>query len=129
MHLIIRVVAVDVVAPTDNAQIASDRADAEALEQTGRSRRLERARRRVRQLQRRLATIEAGFDPDELLGELNEIARAQQLAKVDPNVLRVMRAMIGEANASMIAHFQGKPADGAPANLSSKGGTKGADFA
>lgn len=85
------------------------------------------ARRRARQLERRLATIEAGFDPDELLTELNEIARAQQLAKVDPNVLRVMRAMIGEANASMIAHFQnGTKGEGGPSTLSTQGNDKGA---
>ena len=67
------------------------------------------AKRRVLQLTRRLETIRQGFDPDELLAELNEIARAQQLAKVDPNVLRVMRSMIGESNDRMlekIAHFQ-----------------------
>lgn len=88
------------------------------------------ARRRVRQLERRLATIEAGFDPNELLAELKEIARAQQLAKVDPNVLRVMRAMIGEANASMIAHFQqGRtPGEKPPARLQSGGGDQGKDF-
>lgn len=75
----------------------------------------DQAKRRVRQLTRRLEMIEAGFDPDALLGELNDIARAQQLAKVDPNVLRVMRSMIGEVNEKMaasIAHFQaGAPSD------------------
>ena len=88
------------------------------------------ARRRVRQLERRLATIEQGFDPDVLLAELNEIARAQQLAKVDPNVLRVMKALIGEANASMIAHFQNgtQGGEGAPATMSTQGNDKGASI-
>jgi hypothetical protein len=87
-------------------------------------------RRRVNQLKRRLATIEAGFDPDELLAELNEIARAQQLAKVDPNVLRVMRAMIGEANATLIAHFQNgtKIGEGAPGTMTTRGNDKGASL-
>ena len=88
------------------------------------------AKRRTKQLEKRLAVIEAGFDPDELLAELNEIARAQQLAKVDPNVLRVMRAMIGEVNANLIAHFQqGKGVgEASPARYTSAGGTKGADL-
>src|SRR3990167_3902005 len=41
------------------------------------------ARRRVRQLERRLEMIRTPFDPDELLTELNDIARAEQLAKID----------------------------------------------
>ena len=73
------------------------------------------AKRRVNQLTRRLETIQQCFNPDELLAELNEIARAQQLAKVDPAVLRVMRSMIGEANDKLmekVSHFQRSEATG-----------------
>lgn len=87
------------------------------------------AKRRIKQLQRRLDMIEAGFDPDVLLAELNEIARAQQLAKVDPNVLRVMRAMVGEVNERMLSYFaQGKAPEGAPAKFTRGRGSKGEEF-
>lgn len=88
------------------------------------------AKRRVKQLERRLETINVGFNPDELLAELNEIARAQQLAKVDPAVLRVMRSMIGESNEKMIAHFQEgrSTGDGAPARGRKAGSDRGAEF-
>lgn len=90
------------------------------------------AKRRIRQLEKRLETIRAGFNPDELLAELNDIARAQQLAKVDPNVLRVMRSMIGEVNERMtaaIAYFQeSKPREGAPKTLSGSGSERGEEF-
>lgn len=93
----------------------------------------DQARRRVRQLTRRKDTIEAGFDPDELLAELNEIARAQQLAKVDPNILRVIRSMVGEVNAKLaeaVTHFQqGKPREErSPARLSKSGSSQGEEF-
>ena len=69
-------------------------------------------RKRKRQLQRRVDTMLAPFDADALLAELEEIAHAQMLASVDPNVLRVMRAMVGEVNEKMakaVAKFtQGK---------------------
>src|SRR5512146_944226 len=88
------------------------------------------AKKRIKQLQRRLEMIEAGFDPDELLAELNDIARAQQLAKVDPAVLRVMRSMIGEVNEKMLSYFaQGKPVGDAPARGRRGGGDRGAEFA
>ena len=93
------------------------------------------AKRRIRQLERRLETIRQGFNPDELLAELNDIARAQQLAKVDPNVLRVMRSMIGEVNdkmAAQIAHFQsGRTShEGAPTTkFTSSGSEQGEEFA
>lgn len=71
----------------------------------------ERDRQRVRRdaLRTRLNYLKNELDPVKMTEELNEIARAQQLANVDPNVLRVMRAMIGEVNANMaaaIAKFQ-----------------------
>lgn len=52
-------------------------------------------RKRRAQLQKRLDTVRAGFDPDELIAELNQIAQAQQLSRVPPAVLSVMRQMIG----------------------------------
>lgn len=58
----------------------------------------DQARKRRRQLQKRIDTMLAPFDADALLAELEEIAHAQMLASVDPNVLRVMRAMVGEVN-------------------------------
>lgn len=93
----------------------------------------DQAKRRVRQLERRIETIEQGFDPDELASELNEIARAQQMAQVPPAVMRVMRSMIGESNerlASKIEHFQtGKAvAASAPGRLSRDGSDKGDGF-
>jgi hypothetical protein len=84
-------------------------------------------KRRVRQLERRLDTIRQGFDPDELTAELNEIARAQQLAMVPPAVLRVMRSMIGDVNDRMVDHFaQGKSrGESAPGRLSASGSDRG----
>jgi len=88
-------------------------------------------RRRLQQLERRIETLVQPFDPDELLAELNDIARAQQLAKVDPNVLRVMRAMIGEVNervTAQIAHFQqGRVREGGP-KLTGGGSDAGTEF-
>lgn len=95
----------------------------------------QQARRRVRQYERRLETLRNGFNPDELAAELNDIARAQQLAQVPPAVLRVMRSMIGDVNdrvASMATQFsQGKPrGEAAPSGgmLRSGGGDKGTEF-
>jgi len=91
------------------------------------------ARRRIRQLERRHETLLQPFDSEAILAELNDIARAQQLAKVDPNVLRVMRAMIGEVNdklVAQIAHFQElqSAGPGAPRRMSREGSEKGAEF-
>lgn len=60
-------------------------------------------RKRRDQLQKRLDTVRAGFDPEKLIAELNEIARAQRMSRVDPNVLAVMREMVGEMNAQFAA--------------------------
>lgn len=93
----------------------------------------DQAKKRVRQLERRLETIRQGFDPDELASELNDIARAQQLALVPPSVLRVMRSMIGEVNdrmAAQVAHFQQGKARGeaAPGRMSGSGSDRGASI-
>ena len=61
----------------------------------------DQARRRKQQFLQRIAYIQQELDPDAILGELKEIARAQQLASVDPNILRVMKAMLGEVSASL----------------------------
>ena len=87
----------------------------------------DQARKRKRQFEKRLEYLKQPLDSEELITELNEIARAQMLAKVDPNVLRVMRSMIGEVNERMaeaITRFQaGRPrGEGAPAKLSKAGG-------
>ena len=87
----------------------------------------DQARKRRRQFEHRLEYLRQPLNPEELTEELNEIARAQMLAKVDPNVLRVMRSMIGEVNdrmATAIAKFQGgNPRTGAAptATLSARG--------
>lgn len=86
----------------------------------------DQARKRRRQFEQRLEYLSQPLNPEELTEELNEIARAQMLAKVDPNVLRVMRSMIGEVNDRMamaITKFQGgNPRTGAaPASLSARG--------
>ncbi len=72
-------------------------------------------RKRAAQFERRLDYLRQPLDPDALISELNDIARAQQLADVDPNILAVMRSMIGEVNEKMaaaIAHFQQGPGQG-----------------
>lgn len=91
------------------------------------------AKRRVRQLERRLETIRQGFDPDELIAELNDIARAQQMAQIPPAVLRVMRSMIGEVNdrtAGLIEQIQrGKSRSGEPpAKLMGGSSERGQEF-
>lgn len=68
----------------------------------------DQAGRRIGQFQKMRDTMLAPFDADALLEELNEIAQAQRLASVDPNVLRVMREMVGEVNdklAGMVSRF------------------------
>ena len=66
------------------------------------------AHKRKRQYQVRLDTLNQPFDPDALVAELDEISRAQRLANIDPNVLAVMREMVGEVNekfAGMVTRF------------------------
>ena len=63
-------------------------------------------KRRKLAAQKRLATLEAKFDPDALVAELDEISRAQRMANVPANILQVMREMVGEANENMVAYFQ-----------------------
>src|SRR3972149_10549546 len=48
------------------------------------------AKRRQRQLERRLETLRQPFNSPAMLAELNDIARAERLAKIDPNILRVV---------------------------------------
>lgn len=71
-------------------------------------------RKRKAKLQRRLDHVLQPLDAEVLTAELNEIARAQRMARVAPEVLAVMREMQGEMDAkftSMIAKFQstGRP--------------------
>lgn len=53
----------------------------------------------------RKAMLEAKFDPDALVAELDEISRAQRLAAVPSNILQVMREMVGEVNEKMVTYF------------------------
>src|SRR3990172_1408837 len=65
-------------------------------------------RRRKDQFHVRLEMLRAPWDPDALVQELSDIARAQRLVNIDPNVLSVMREMIGEVNErtrELVKHF------------------------
>ena len=57
-------------------------------------------RKRRDQLQARLDRVRTPLDADALMTELNEIARAQKMARLDPAILAEMREMVGAANAS-----------------------------
>ena len=60
-------------------------------------------RRRRDQLQRRLDAVTAPLDPDALIAELNEIARAQRMSKVSAETLAVMKEMLQEQSATFAA--------------------------
>lgn len=62
--------------------------------------------KRKAKAQKRLEMLTADWDPDALVRELDEISRAQRLAAIDPNVLGVMREMVGEVNERMVSYFQ-----------------------
>lgn len=47
----------------------------------------------------RLETLTQDWDPERLVQELEEISQAQRLSKLDPEMLRVMREMVGDAKA------------------------------
>lgn len=69
----------------------------------------DQARRRRGQFQRRLENLQQDLDPEAMASELNEIARAQEMASLDPKMLRVMRQYIGEMGETMkaaLARFQ-----------------------
>ena len=66
-------------------------------------------RKRKAKLQRRLDHVKMPIDADELIKELNSIARAQRMARVSPETMTVMREMIGEQDAKFqaaLAKFQ-----------------------
>lgn len=72
-------------------------------------------RRRREQLRIVLSRVEQPFDPDNLVAELGEIARAQRMAKVSSETLAVMREMLEAQGqtfdnkfAEMVKHFEGK---------------------
>ena len=95
----------------------------------------DQARKRRGAFQRRLDTMRQPLDAEALISELNDIARAQMLASVDPNVMRVMKAMIGEVNdnvASLVSRFQkGKPVtqeEGQPKLSRAGRSTQGSEF-
>lgn len=62
-------------------------------------------KKRRAQLQQRLDYVKAPLDADGLTAELNDIARAQRMAKVSPETLLVMREMLGELEARQSATF------------------------
>ena len=74
---------------------------------------------------KRKATLEAEWDPDKLVADLDEISRAQRLANVDPNIRAVMAEMIGEANEKMLAYFSDAKRD---PHMVRGGGAEGEDF-
>lgn len=66
-------------------------------------------RKRKSQLAKRLETVRRGFDPDQMIAELDQIARAQRMARVDPNVLAVLQEYIGDVDARIapiVEHFR-----------------------
>lgn len=69
----------------------------------------DQARKRERQFEARLAYLRQPLDPEALISELNDIARAQQLASIDPALLSVMRAEVSERVAEGIARFRKTP--------------------
>ena len=60
-------------------------------------------RRRRDQLQRRLDAVSTPLDPDALIAELNDIARAQRMSKVSAETLAVMKEMLQEQSATFTA--------------------------
>lgn len=60
-------------------------------------------KKRRAQLQRRLKHVEMPINADELISELNSIARAQRMSRVSPETLTVMREMLGEQDAKFQA--------------------------
>ena len=69
----------------------------------------DQARKRRASFQARLDLLNAPFDPDALIVELNEIARAQMMATLPAPMMRILKSMLGEVSASLeakIAAFQ-----------------------
>lgn len=62
-------------------------------------------KRRKQAALKRKATLEAPFDGDALVAQLDEISRAQRMASVPEATMQVFREMIGEANDKMVAYF------------------------
>lgn len=97
----------------------------------------DQAKRRRAQLKARIDTMLAPFDADALLEELSEIAQAQMLADTDPNILRVIRMVVGEANEKLVKAVQkfqaGKQSEADPEMAGVPRGTRvkstGDDFA
>lgn len=63
----------------------------------------DQARKRRGQLERRLAILRQDVDSEKMAKELEEIARAQEMASLDPKLLRVMRQYVGEMTETMKA--------------------------
>lgn len=105
-----------------NARFASKNSDRPEIR--------DRERKRAEQFERRLTYLQQPIDPEALVAELKEIARAQMLANVDPNVLRVMKSMLGEVNERMEAaleHFQAGRLSQSSETGPKRSGSKAAD--
>lgn len=63
----------------------------------------DQARKRRNQFQRRLENLQQDIDPQAMANELEEIARAQEMASLDPKLLRVLQRQIGEMTENMKA--------------------------
>lgn len=65
-------------------------------------------RQRKAKAAQRIEMLQQEWDPEALVADLDEISRAQRMASIDPNVLAVMREMVGEVNgkfAEAVQHF------------------------
>lgn len=72
-------------------------------------------RKRRQALNARLERVRTPFDPEALVKQLEEIANAQEMATVPPQIMRVMRRMIGAQSAdfeSMVRRFTKTAGDG-----------------
>jgi len=86
-------------------------------------------RKRKARAQARLETLQNGFDPDALLKDLNDIARGQQLAKLDPNVLAVMKEMFSEQDKKVANYFRNGKDTSAPEGVRmQRGGGNSSEF-
>jgi hypothetical protein len=56
----------------------------------------DQARKRKAQFERRLEYLRQDIDADAMVAELDDIAKAQELASLDPKLARILRSMIGE---------------------------------
>lgn len=56
----------------------------------------DQARKRKYQFEKRLGYLTQDIDPEAMVSELDDIAKAQELASLDPKLARILRQMVGE---------------------------------